>query len=107
MKITKEKLILSKNKLGGTIPENIFRRVTRLTELILYENDFAGQLPSSVGNLKDIRKYSLLVTFGESVLSPPLFLCLADSFFLTFLFPYYFFFCPPPPNQKNQNSKTT
>lgn len=54
-----EKLILNHLNLRGTIPHEIFKRVTRLTELSLQNNNLFGQIPTSVGHLKDVQAFLL------------------------------------------------
>jgi hypothetical protein len=48
---------LGGNNLRGELPANIFAKVTRLTELDIGKNEFEGQLPTTVGNLKDMSKF--------------------------------------------------
>ena len=50
-----EKLLLNDMNLRGSIPSEIFQRVTRLIEVSMYNNDFTGQLPSEIGLLKDCK----------------------------------------------------
>jgi Leucine-rich repeat (LRR) protein len=54
-----EKLNLFHMNLRGTIPENIFTKVTRLLELDLQGNDLTGQIPTTVSHLKDIQIFIL------------------------------------------------
>jgi Leucine-rich repeat (LRR) protein len=57
--LSSEKLLLHEMNLKGTIPERIFERVTRLTEITLYENELSGQIPTTIGLLKDVQKFLL------------------------------------------------
>jgi Leucine-rich repeat (LRR) protein len=54
-----EKLLLNEMNLKGTIPERIFEKVTRLTEIVLYQNELSGQIPTTIGLLKDVQKFLL------------------------------------------------
>jgi Leucine-rich repeat (LRR) protein len=51
-------LHLTANKLGGTIPLELFQ-LTHLTELFLSFNRFTGVLPSEIGNMKALEKLYL------------------------------------------------
>lgn len=52
-------MILHQMNLQGTIPEKVFERVTRLTEIVLYSNEFTGQIPTTIGLLQDVQKFLL------------------------------------------------
>jgi hypothetical protein len=52
-----EKLSLHECNLRGTIPEGLFEKVTRLTEITLFKNAFSGIIPSTVGRLKDAQVF--------------------------------------------------
>jgi hypothetical protein len=55
---------LDNNNFRGSIPANVWTKVTRLTELHLHNNDFVGELPSMMGMLKDMSK-SIAVSFSS------------------------------------------
>jgi hypothetical protein len=42
------------NKLEGTIPSNILASMTKLTNLVLANNNFKGTIPSSLGSLTEL-----------------------------------------------------
>jgi Leucine-rich repeat (LRR) protein len=57
--IRTEKLMLHELNLKGTIPEKIFEKVTRLTEIELHLNELSGQIPTTIGLLKDVQRFLL------------------------------------------------
>ncbi|KAG7338986.1 RHS repeat-associated core domain containing protein [Nitzschia inconspicua] len=54
-----EKMILHDMNMRGTIPEKMFEKVTRLTEIVMYNNEFTGQIPTTIGFLKDVQMFLL------------------------------------------------
>jgi len=60
-----ELMILGELNLRGNIPAEIFKKVTRLTELVLTDNHLTGQIPTSIGHLKDLQGFFL----GENKLT--------------------------------------
>nr|XP_010924441.2 receptor-like protein kinase 5 [Elaeis guineensis] len=56
-------LDLSSNHLVGVIPSDIYRLSPRLTDLILSDNNFTGEIPPSIGRLSAIEHLSLYDNF--------------------------------------------
>jgi hypothetical protein len=50
-------MILHEMNMHGTIPENIFVKVTRLTEIMMFKNELTGQIPTTIGFLKDAQRF--------------------------------------------------
>ena len=45
--------------LHGSIPEMMFEKLTRLTEVALFKNELSGQIPTTIGLLKDAHSFLL------------------------------------------------
>jgi hypothetical protein len=51
--------MLNFNSFSGSIPDNVFEDMSNLERLMLFENDFEGSIPKSLGSCKKLREVYL------------------------------------------------